>query len=112
MGYNGDTFGVEGGWPGLLLLHSPGNTFFRDLAAGETIVVQPGAVLYHDMTVSASLHLEYPAGFTRLTWGNRYDHRSVWVRLSGPGRVAISSVFAHTSGAPITSSSAATTYRW
>ena len=46
--------------PGLLLLHSPGNTFVRDLAPGETLLVQPSALLYRDTSVQMHLHLEYP----------------------------------------------------
>ena len=48
------------GSPGLLLLHSPGNTFIRDLAPGETICIQPSALLYKDPSVGMQLHLEYP----------------------------------------------------
>ena len=40
--------------PGLLLLHSPGNTFIRDLAPGETICIQPSALLYKDPSVGCS----------------------------------------------------------
>ena len=36
---------------GLLLLHGCGNVFQRTLAAGETILVEPGAFLYKDSSV-------------------------------------------------------------
>ncbi len=49
------------GGPGLLLLHSPGNTFIRDLAPGQTILIQPSALLYKDPSVQMHLHFEYPA---------------------------------------------------
>jgi uncharacterized protein (AIM24 family) len=83
--------------PGLLLLHSPGNSFIRDLAAGEAICVQPSALLYKDTTVGMALHLEYPnAG--RMGWGRSFQYRQVWLRLWGPGRVAVQSVFERPEG--------------
>ena len=36
---------------GLLLLHGCGNVFQKTLAAGETILVEPGAFLYKDSSV-------------------------------------------------------------
>ena len=103
-----------GSAPGLLLLHSPGNTFVRDLSPGEAICIQPSALLYKDPGVGMQLHLEYPnqAG---VTWGfsRNYSYRQVWLRLWGPGRVAIQSVFEQPEeSAPITSHSAATLTRW
>ena len=41
VGQTMDTFVASGG-PGLLLLHAPGNTFIRDLAPHQQILVQPG----------------------------------------------------------------------
>ena len=46
--------------PGLLLLHAGGNVFVRTLAAGETIMVKPPALLFKDPTVGMQLHVEYP----------------------------------------------------
>lgn len=111
LGQLGDRFTAQGS-PGLLLLHSPGNTFLRDLAPGETILVQPGSLLYKDISVDLHLHLEYPGNFRRLSWSSSYDQRSVWLRLVGPGRVAVSSVFGHTSAQSITRHSRASTMRW
>ncbi len=112
LGYNLDVFAARQG-PGLLLLHSPGNAFIRDLADGETICVQPTALLYSDPSVGMALHLEYPdAG--NLVWSyGRFSYRQVWLRLWGPGRVAVQSVFERpeTSEA-ITNSSPATVARW
>ncbi len=112
LGYNVDVFSASA-TPGLLLLHSPGNTFIRDLAQGETICIQPTALLYRDPTVGMALHLEYPnAG--NMAWGfGRFSYRQVWLRLWGPGRVAVQSVFERpeTSEA-ITNSSPATVARW
>jgi uncharacterized protein (AIM24 family) len=76
------------GSPGLLLLHAPGNVMVRDLAPDETIVIQPRALVYKDPTVGPSLHFEYPNG------GGMFNNAMhTWIRLAGPGRVAISSVF-------------------
>lgn len=98
--------------PGLLLLHSPGNTFIRDLAPGEPICVQPGALLYKDPGVGMQLHLEYPAT-AGVSFSRRYSMRNVWLRLWGPGRVAIKSVFHQgETGGYISRSSPATTQRW
>ena len=77
--------------PGLLLLHAAGNVFIRQLAAGQTILVKPTALVFKDPTVQMHLHFEQPStGFSMWgSWSNRY----LWLRLSGPGRVAVQSVF-------------------
>ncbi len=127
--------------PGLLLLHSPGNTFVRDLAAGETLLMKPTAMLYRDISVSAQLHLEYPSsGLTTQALGgllgmagsaagelagglfakrigrltsSAWSNRTVWLRLTGPGRVAMQSVFERDeSSNNIQTSSPATEHRW
>jgi uncharacterized protein (AIM24 family) len=96
--------------PGLLLLHAPGNTFVRDLQPGQTICIQPSALLYKDPTVGMQLHIEYPAGGGIF---GRYSMRNVWLRMWGPGRVAIQSVYERPENASaITGSSQATTQRW
>ncbi len=110
LGMMGDLFTATGS-PGLVLLHSPGNTFLRDLGPQETILVQPSALLYCDVSVTMHLHLEYPR-FSGLGWRSSYDHRNTWLRLIGPGRIAVQSIFGHASGERITSSSPATSYRW
>jgi uncharacterized protein (AIM24 family) len=109
MGMFMDRFTANRG-PGLLLLHAPGNCFVRDLRAGESICVQPSAVVYKDPSISMQLHFEYPAG---QSYASSYNNGSVWVMLHGPGRVAIQSVFEHTQ-APynITNYSVATMQRW
>ena len=111
LGQFGDVFTAQQ-TPGLLLLHSPGNTFLRDLGPGETILVQPGALLYRDISVGMHLHLEYPHGPQRISWLSSYRQRSLWLRLIGPGRVAVSSVFGHTSHEAVRSSSSATQHQW
>ncbi|MGI9037084.1 MAG: AIM24 family protein, partial [Pyrinomonadaceae bacterium] len=76
--------------PGLLLLHAAGNAFIRHLAPNETILVKPTALLFKDPSVQMHLHLEYPNG-GRFSWGifSTGYHRHIWLRLRGPGRVAV-----------------------
>jgi uncharacterized protein (AIM24 family) len=103
-----DRFQATG--PGLLLLHAPGNVFVRDLQAGQAICVQPSALMYKDPGVGMQLHLEYPAGSTG--WGS-YTNRTVWLRMWGPGRIAVHSVFERPeSAANISRTSPATAQRW
>lgn len=111
LGMNMDRFGSNAG-PGLLLLHSPGNTFVRDLAPGQTICIQPSSLLYKDPSVGMQLHIEYPntLGFS---WGSSYSNRTLWLRMWGPGRVAVKSVFERPeSSGYIQSHSPATEVRW
>jgi uncharacterized protein (AIM24 family) len=111
LGQFGDIFAAQQ-TPGLLLLHSPGNTFLRDLAPGEAILVQPGALLYRDVSVSMHLHLEYPHGARGSSWRSSFSQRTIWLRLVGPGRIAVASVFGHTSSNAVTSNSSATVRHW
>jgi uncharacterized protein (AIM24 family) len=96
--------------PGLLLLHAGGNVLVRELAAGQDILVKPSALVFKDPAVEMHLHFEHTAALTGGAWGSRY----IWLRLRGPGRVAIQTVFARSEGESqnITSSSRATTVRW
>jgi uncharacterized protein (AIM24 family) len=110
MGMLGDRFTAHQS-PGLLLLHSPGNTFLRDLAPGETILVQPSALLYRDLSVNMHLHLEYPRG-QGISWWASFEQRNIWLRLIGPGRVAVQSIFERPESERITDHSPATLYRW
>lgn len=106
-----DRFTAHGG-PGLLLLHGPGNTFIRDLAHGERILVQPSGLIWKDPSVSMFLHFEYPHGqywFSSARW----QAKSLWLVLQGPGRVAIQSVFERPEmEGSIRRSSPATTHYW
>jgi uncharacterized protein (AIM24 family) len=105
-----DLFGAHQG-PGLLLLHCPGNLFVRDLAPGQGILVQPGSWVYADTSVALSLHLEYPAAGSSM-WGS-YQYRTVWLRLQGPGRVAVRSIFEKPERfANIVGSSPMSSWRW
>ena len=102
-----DRFSAVGA-PGLLLLHAHGHVQTRTLEAGHTILVKPTAFLFKDHSVDMELHFEHPAN-TR--WSN---HRSVWLKLRGPGRVAIQSVAGHVEGehVSINRSSRATRMQW
>ena len=104
-----DRFQATAG-PGLLLLHAPGNVFVRDLAAGQTICIQPSSLMYKDPSVGMQLHMEYPGG--SMGWGS-YSSRTVWLRMWGPGRVAVCSVFERPeSPNNISNHSPATAQRW
>jgi uncharacterized protein (AIM24 family) len=98
--------------PGLLFLHARGNAFVRTLRPGETILIKPPSLLYKDPTVGMKLHVEYPhSGVTFWrSWGNRY----LWLRLWGPGRVAVQSAYEHLEdpGSAFSSTSGHTEYRW
>jgi uncharacterized protein (AIM24 family) len=98
--------------PGLLLLHSAGNVFVRSLAPNQTILVKPTALLFKDPTVQMQLHFEHPAGTwsSWRSWGNRY----LWLRLYGPGRVAVQSAYKHMedNGRNVVRHSGATAQRW
>jgi len=98
--------------PGLLLLHAGGSVLVRNLAPYEEILVKPTAFVFKDPSVQMQLHFEHPnAGF--MSWGY-YTNRAIWLRLVGPGRVAIQSVFERVEkeGANINSYSYATIQRW
>jgi uncharacterized protein (AIM24 family) len=96
--------------PGLLLLHAGGNVFVRDLGPSQTILVKPTALIFKDRSVQMELHIERPNP------GNSWwtNHRYLWLRLSGPGRIAIQSVFEKVEGETqtMTGSSYATERRW
>jgi uncharacterized protein (AIM24 family) len=77
--------------PGAVLVQVGGNAFMRDLAPGESILVKPPALLFKDPSVSYQLHVEFPHAGVKFwrSWGNRY----MWLRLTGPGRVALQSSY-------------------
>ena len=80
--------------PGLLLLHAAGNVFVRELAPGQTILIKPTALVFKDPSVEMALHYEQPSvGFV---FGSQQTY--LWLRLAGPGRVAIQSVFGRVEG--------------
>jgi uncharacterized protein (AIM24 family) len=101
-----------GNQPGLLLLHAGGNVFTRHLGHGETILVKPTAMIFKDPAVQMRLHFEHPSmGF--MGWGN-WSNRYMWLRMTGPGRVGIQSVFERLEGEArnISRFSNATERRW
>jgi uncharacterized protein (AIM24 family) len=98
--------------PGLLLLHAAGNVFVRALGPGETMLVKPTALIFKDPAVQMHLHFEHPqTGF--LSWGS-WSNRYLWLRLVGPGRVAVQSSFEQLEGEAryIQGNSYATETRW
>ncbi len=98
--------------PGLLLLHAGGNVFVRDLAPHQSILVKPTAMIFKDPTVQMHLHFEHP-GMVFSGWGY-WSNRYLWLRLTGPGRVAVQSKFEGIEGESrnISGYSYATERRW
>jgi uncharacterized protein (AIM24 family) len=111
LGRTMDRFWAQGG-PGLLLLHAQGNTFIRDLQPRERICIQPSGLIWKDPSVRMFLHFEYPKGQYWFS-SARYQAKSVWLTLEGPGRVAIGSVFERPEMVgQVINCSAATTQVW
>lgn len=82
--------------PGLVLLHGAGNIFVRNLQPNETILVKPTALLFKDTTVQMYLRIDTPASTGWGSWGwSNWNQRYIWLRLQGPGRVAIQSAYKH-----------------
>jgi uncharacterized protein (AIM24 family) len=78
-----------GQWPGVLVLHGYGNVFERTLAAGESILLEPGAFLYKDGSVTMNVEQQ------DLKTGI-FGRHNLWLsRMTGPGRVGIQSMFHH-----------------
>jgi uncharacterized protein (AIM24 family) len=75
--------------PGLLILHGYGNVFERTLKPGESILVEPGAFLYKDSSVTMNVE------FQQLTSGWFGGTGMSLARMTGPGRVGIQSMYVH-----------------
>jgi uncharacterized protein (AIM24 family) len=75
--------------PGLLILHGYGNVFERRLGPGESIMVEPGAFLYKDSSVTMDVE------FQKLGTGFFGGTNMSLARLTGPGRVGIQSMYVH-----------------
>jgi uncharacterized protein (AIM24 family) len=75
--------------PGMLMLHGYGNVFERLLKPGESILVEPGAFLYKDATVTMDVE------FQSLTTGWFGGTGMSLARMTGPGRVGIQSMYVH-----------------
>jgi uncharacterized protein (AIM24 family) len=101
-----------GNLPGLLLIHASGNVFVRNLAPGQSILIKPTALIFKDPTVNMQLHFEHPNSPWSL-WGN-WNTRYLWLRVHGPGRVAVQSAFepVEDDGRAITNTSPATRQNW
>jgi len=74
---------------GLLILHGYGNVFERILKPGESIMVEPGAFLYKDSSVTMQVE------FQRLGSGFFGGANMSLARMTGPGRVGIQSMYVH-----------------
>lgn len=74
--------------PALVILHAPGNVVVRDLGPSETLHVQPTALVYTDYSVARSLSV---AGGARSGLG--YTGALYITQLTGPGRIALASVY-------------------
>ncbi|HKC63000.1 MAG TPA: AIM24 family protein [Pyrinomonadaceae bacterium] len=80
---------VTGPVPGMLILHGYGNVFERVLRPGESIMVEPGAFLYKDSSVTMDVE------FVQLTSGWFGGSTMSLARMTGPGRVGIQSMYVH-----------------
>ncbi|MGI8587061.1 MAG: AIM24 family protein [Chloroflexia bacterium] len=80
---------VTGGQPGLLLLHGYGDVFERYLQPGESILIEPGAFLYKDASVTMNVESQ------KLTTGLFGGQGMNLGRMTGPGRIGIQSMYVH-----------------
>jgi uncharacterized protein (AIM24 family) len=76
-------------WPGLLILHGYGNVFERNLAPGESIMLEPGAFLFKDASVTMDVE---QLNIRTNVFGRRGMYLA---RMTGPGRVGIQSMYVH-----------------
>src|SRR6202035_4273145 len=74
---------------GLLILHGYGNVFERILRPGESIMVEPGAFLYKDSTVTMQVE------FQKLGTGFFGGASMSLARMTGPGRIGVQSMYVH-----------------
>lgn len=74
---------------GLLILHGYGNVFERTLKAGESMIVEPGAFLYKDSTVTLEVQRQ------KLTSGLFGGFGMNLAKMTGPGRLGIQSMYMH-----------------
>ncbi len=80
---------VTSNMPGLLILHGYGNVFERRLKPGESILLEPGAFLYKDSSVTMEVQ------FQQLTTGFFGGTNMALAKVTGPGRVGIQSMYVH-----------------
>jgi uncharacterized protein (AIM24 family) len=74
---------------GILWLHGYGNVFEKVLGVGEAIDVEPGGWLYKDPTVRMETNI------TRLATGFLAGTNLILNRFTGPGRIALQSMYCH-----------------
>jgi len=74
---------------GILWLHGYGNVFVKTLGPGEQIDVEPGGWLYKDPTVKMETNIQ------TLSTGLLASMNIVTNRFTGPGRLAIQSMYLH-----------------
>jgi len=76
-------------WPGLVVLHGYGNVFERYLQPGESILLEPGAFLFKDASVTMDVEqLDVKTGM--------FGRRGMFLaRMTGPGRVGMQSMYLH-----------------
>jgi uncharacterized protein (AIM24 family) len=74
---------------GILWLHGYGNVFEKVLGPGEQIDIEPGGWLYKDTSVKMETNIQ------RLSVGLLAGLNLVMNRFTGPGRVAIQSMYMH-----------------
>jgi len=81
---------IAGANGGVLWLYGYGNVVLTTLAAGEVIDVEPGGWLFKDPTVRMDVKTQnFSTGF--FSSGGSF----IWNRFTGPGRVAIQSMYLH-----------------
>jgi uncharacterized protein (AIM24 family) len=99
--------------PGLLILHAGGNAFVRTLGDQEEILIKPTSLLFKDTSVRMQLHFEYPSNSQTSFW-TTWNNRHLWLRLRGPGRVAVQSAYEpmEDNGRAITTHSGASHHHW
>jgi uncharacterized protein (AIM24 family) len=83
-----DKFHLDEG-EGVLWLHGYGNVFEKNLAAGESIDIEPGGWLYKDS------HVQMQTVVQRLATGLLAGTNLVMNRFTGPGRIALQSMYLH-----------------
>ncbi|MGA2028629.1 MAG: AIM24 family protein [Verrucomicrobiota bacterium] len=78
---------------GILWLHGFGNVFEVTLAAGEAIDIEPGGWIYKDQSV------QMQTMFQKLSTGFFASAgQIVWNRFTGPGKIALQSMYYHMEG--------------
>jgi len=78
---------------GILWLHGFGNVFEVTLAPGESIDIEPGGWVYKDRTVQMQTMLQ------RLSTGLFASATQLcWNRFTGPGKIALQTMYIHMEG--------------